>query len=82
MGTATPEHRGTAWIEGFAVLMAVVISATVTAANDYEKERQFIKLNDVADSRKKATVLREKQLIELHYDHLLVGDVVFLSEGM
>ena len=38
--------------------MAVLICATVTAVNDYEKERQFIKLNSVADSRKRTTVIR------------------------
>lgn len=37
VGTAKPDERKTAWIEGFAVLMAVMICATVTAANDYEK---------------------------------------------
>ena len=82
MGTADADHRSTAWIEGFAVLMAVVICATVTAANDYEKERQFIKLNNVADSRKRATVIRGGKLLELHQDDLLVGDLVNLSEGM
>ena len=38
--------------------MAVIICATVTAGNDYQKERQFLKLNDVADSRKRVTVKR------------------------
>lgn len=46
MGTADPEKRKTAWIEGFAILVAVFVSATVTAVNDYQKERQFMKLNE------------------------------------
>jgi len=37
VGTATPDHRSTAWIEGVAVLIAVAISATVTSVNDYQK---------------------------------------------
>jgi magnesium-transporting ATPase (P-type) len=37
VGTAKPENRGTAWIEGFAVLMAVLICAIVTSVNDYQK---------------------------------------------
>lgn len=45
VGTAEPEERKIAWIEGVAVMMAVMISATVTAVNDYQKERQFQKLN-------------------------------------
>jgi len=37
VATATPEERNTAWIEGFAVMLAVMICATITAANDYQK---------------------------------------------
>ena len=37
------------WIEGTAILVAVQIVAVVTAINDYEKERQFRKLNAVKD---------------------------------
>jgi hypothetical protein len=39
VGTADDKHRSIAWIEGFAVMVAVFISATVTAVNDYQKER-------------------------------------------
>lgn len=49
VGTADDDHRSTAWIEGVAVLVAVAISATVTSVNDYQKERQFLKLNSVID---------------------------------
>lgn len=45
VGTADNQKRKIAWIEGFAVMLAVMISATVTAVNDYQKERQFQKLN-------------------------------------
>ncbi len=58
VGTADDEHRPTAWIEGKAVLIAVLISATVQSVNDYQKERQFMKLNSVVDERKRVTVRR------------------------
>jgi hypothetical protein len=38
--------------------MAVFISATVQSVNDYQKERQFIKLNSVVDERKRVTIRR------------------------
>ena len=44
--------RQTAWIEGFAILMAVVISSNVQAINDVQKEKQFQELYKVADNRK------------------------------
>lgn len=37
------------WIEGAAILSAVLIVAVVTATNNYNKERQFRKLNAVKD---------------------------------
>ena len=37
------------WIEGAAILSAVLIVAIVTATNNYNKERQFRKLNAVKD---------------------------------
>ncbi len=33
--TADDSHRSTAWIEGFAILVAVAVCANVTAINDY-----------------------------------------------
>lgn len=36
-GTAHDDERKTAWIEGFAILVAVMVCASVTAINDYQK---------------------------------------------
>ncbi len=52
VGTAKPEERKLKWVDGFAIFVAVLISATVSSVNDYQKERQFQKLNQVADERK------------------------------
>lgn len=41
VGTADEEYRRIAWIEGVAILVAVMISGNATAVNDYQKERQF-----------------------------------------
>ncbi len=58
VGTASAEDRSHAWIEGFAVLLAVFVCAFVTSVNDYQKERQFLKLNNAANEKKKVTVKR------------------------
>ena len=63
-------------------MIAVGISATVTSVNDYQKERQFIKLNSVIDERKRISVVRNGEPIEIHQDFVLVGDVVQINEGM
>ena len=84
VGTASDSNRSIAWVEGnmyknfsgFAILMAVVISVNATAINDYQKERQFQKLNNVADERKRITVIRGGRNVDIHQSEVLVGDVV------
>lgn len=39
------EQRPFGWLEGVAILMAVVVVVTVGAVNDYQKEKQFRDLN-------------------------------------
>jgi hypothetical protein len=39
-------------------------------------------LNSVVDDRKRVTVKRNGELIEIHQDLVLVGDIVQISEGM
>jgi magnesium-transporting ATPase (P-type) len=41
-----------AWIEGFAILLAVFVVSMVTAVNDYQKEKQFLALQAVGDAKK------------------------------
>lgn len=72
----------TAWIEGFAIMVAVIVVSSVTAVNDYQKERQFQELNNVADERKVVTVFRNGVNQTIHMSKVMVGDLVALSEGM
>lgn len=39
------EGTGVDWVEGVAICVAILIVTVVTAANDWQKERQFAKLN-------------------------------------
>lgn len=43
------ENMSSGWIEGAAILFAVLLVALVTATNDYRKESQFRKLNAKKD---------------------------------
>ena len=66
VSTADDSHRTTAWVEGFAILVAVAVCSNVTAFNDWQKERQFQKLNKVADERKRVTVWRGGKKCDIH----------------
>lgn len=52
VSTSTEEKRSIAWIDGFAIFLAVCFCSTVQASNDYQKEKQFQKLYKVADDKK------------------------------
>lgn len=39
------EGHGVDWVEGVAIVVAIAIVTIVTALNDWQKERQFAKLN-------------------------------------
>lgn len=69
------------YVEGLAILVAVAIVVLVGAANDYQKERQFAKLNAKKEDREVIVVRNggEQKLISI-YD-LMVGDVINLQTG-
>lgn len=68
------------WVEGVAIITAVVIVVVVGAGNDYQKERQFAKLNSKKEDRE-VIVFRngDRHMVSI-YD-LLVGDVISLETG-
>jgi len=74
------ESLTTGWIEGTAILAAVLIVAVVTACNNYVKEKQFQKLNAQKDDVSIPTV-RKGTIFNLRTQDLLVGDVVELNAG-
>lgn len=68
------------WVEGVAIIVAILIVVVVGAANDWQKERQFVKLNKKKDDRV-IKVIRSGKLREVSVYDLLVGDVVNLEPG-
>lgn len=83
VGTAEDSSkRSTAWIEGFAILIAVFVCAIVGAANDYKKEKQFQQLNSISAQDLMVMVFRDGLLTSIHRDKVLVGDIIQLKSGM
>lgn len=68
------------WVEGVAIIVAIAIVVIVGAANDWQKERQFVKLNKKKDDRQIKVVRSGRTQQVLVYD-ILVGDVVNLEPG-
>lgn len=76
------DHREIAWIEGFAILCAVCISAFVQAINDHQKEKQFQALNAEAEANKTVNVIRNGEFKELPLAHVVTGDICDIRSGM
>jgi calcium-translocating P-type ATPase len=74
------EQKPMGWLEGVAILSAVVVVVTVASVNDYQKEKQFRDLNAKKDDVQ-ITVLRDSTTETVSTHDLVVGDVVMLSTG-
>ncbi|KAI6769047.1 hypothetical protein HG531_010151 [Fusarium graminearum] len=68
------------WVEGVAIIVAIAIVVIVGSLNDYQKERQFTKLNKKKQDRL-VKVIRSGKTIELSVFDILAGDVVHLEPG-
>lgn len=71
----TPE-----WIEGVAIIVAIIIVVMVGAVNDFQKEKQFAKLNKKKDARD-VKVCRSGKTQEINVYDLLVGDILLVEPG-
>lgn len=86
LGIFAPEEcegaeDNTGWIDGFAIIVAVIIVALVTAVNDYQKEQQFRGLQSKIEGEHKFTVVRHGNPIEVLNSEIVVGDLCQVKYG-
>jgi len=75
------EEPNVEWIEGAAILIAVLVVVFVTSFNDWSKERQFRGLQSKIDSDQRISVIRDGQINELPVKEILVGDICQIFYG-
>ncbi|KAI8888475.1 PMCA-type calcium-translocating P-type ATPase [Backusella circina FSU 941] len=68
------------WVEGTAILTAVLAVVLTNAVNDYQKEAQFKKLNSKKEDRTVKVIRNGKEQQISVYD-LNVGDILLLEPG-
>ncbi|KAL3420726.1 calcium p-type atpase [Phlyctema vagabunda] len=78
--THTAENPPIEWVEGVAIIVAIVVVVIVGSLNDYQKERQFVKLNKKKQDRD-VNVVRSGKTQEISVFDVLVGDVMRLEPG-
>ena len=74
------ESEKVAWVEGVAIVVAILVVVIVGALNDWQKERQFVKLNKKKEDRM-VKVIRSGKSQEISVHKILVGDVVHIEAG-
>ncbi|ANZ74495.1 BA75_01427T0 [Komagataella pastoris] len=68
------------WVEGVAIIVAIAVVVVVSALNDWQKERQFSKLNAMKDEREVVVFRGGAKTVISIYD-VLVGDVLAVETG-
>ena len=68
------------WVEGVAIMVAIIIVVVVGTLNDWQMERQFKRLNEKHDDRT-VKVIRSGKSVEISVFDVVVGDVMHLSTG-
>jgi hypothetical protein len=75
------QDPGSGWIDGVAILVAVLLVASVTATNDYHKQVQFRVLHSESASRVEVQVTRAGRRAVVGVADLVVGDLVHVETG-
>ncbi|KAH6711782.1 calcium-translocating P-type ATPase [Leptodontidium sp. MPI-SDFR-AT-0119] len=75
-----PGEAKVEWVEGVAIMAAIVIVVVVGTINDWQKERQFVKLNKKKEDRS-VKVIRSGKSMEISVYDVLVGDIMHLEPG-
>jgi len=80
-GDVEEEEHSTDWIEGVAILLAVVIVVLVTAFNDWSKEKQFRGLQDRIEGEQTFSVIRNNTMTQVQVGGIVVGDIISVKYG-
>jgi len=75
------EEANVEWIEGAAIIIAVLVVVFVKAFNDWTKERQFRGLQSKIELDQKFNVVRENAVRQVPIKDIVVGDICQVKYG-
>lgn len=82
IGLSPLAQSSTDWIDGMAIVFAIVIVVLTSSVTNYNKELKFRELSQHNEKMFKIAVLRNGKAHIISSDELLVGDIVKLDYGM
>ncbi|GJN86153.1 hypothetical protein PLIIFM63780_009730 [Purpureocillium lilacinum] len=68
------------WVDGVTVVIAIIIIVLATAANDWQQNHKFEKLNE-RNQQREVTVVRSGRAQKIWIHDVLVGDVMHIEAG-
>ncbi len=68
------------WYETLGIVIAIFLASFISTASEYGSEKAFKKLQEEA-SKIKCRVLRNRKIIEINIDDVVVNDVILLESG-
>ncbi|KAL1663042.1 hypothetical protein GGF50DRAFT_103433 [Schizophyllum commune] len=75
-----PDDPQVDWVEGVAIVVAIIIVVMVGSLNDWQKERQFKTLNEKKEERG-VKVIRDGVEKVIDIKQVVVGDIALLEPG-
>jgi len=69
------------WIEGLAILLAVLVVVLVTAFNDWQKEKQFRGLQSRIEHEHRFSTIRGGEVVQIAVGDIVVGDICQIKYG-
>lgn len=69
------------WFEPVGILIAILIANGVASISENKQENKASALKEEEESKERAKVIRDGQLVEIHVSEVVVGDTVFLQAG-
>ena len=81
LGCTLSDEPSKDWIDGVSIIIAVLVVVLVGSITNYQKEKQFRKLNQVQQEGTKYQIIRNGQLNIYSSDDILVGDLILVNYG-
>jgi len=80
-GLSDDTESEASWIEGVAILVAVLVVVLVTAFNDWQKEKQFRGLQSRIEDEHRFATIRGGELVQIPVGDIVVGDICQIKYG-
>lgn len=82
IGVSPLAESPTDWIDGVAIIFAILVVVITSAVTNHGKEKQFQNLKKVNQSMFNLIALRKGKTIQISSEDVVVGDIIKLEYGM